>query len=137
MKILTTTLASALLASALLAGNATEQKLASDMRTMLSAIVDMQRAGFYASKSGVRDATRRLVSSLDSLITVDARSYLPEDQVNAGEFAKKRSRMIKLYAEDLIVSVENGDIDEAIEDYSQILRQCTSCHSRIRNRVWK
>ena len=131
-KILLTLLALALTTS-LYAGDKTAQsKLSSDMRTMLSAVVDMQRAGFYNNKSGVKEATQRLISSLDSLLTTDASAYLPDTKTNAGKFAKKRQRMIKMYAEDLIESVNNNDINEAIEDYSQILRQCTSCHSRIR-----
>ena len=138
MKFILATIISALLASSLFAGNATEQsKLASDMRSMLSAVVDMQRAGFYSNKAGVKDSAQRLISNLDSLISTDAKQYLPDDQINAGKFAKKRAKMIKMYAEDLIESVDNNDFEEAIEDYSQILRQCTSCHSRIRNRAWK
>ena len=138
MKIITATIVSSLLAGSLLAGNVTEQsKLASDMRAMLSAVTDMQRAGFYNNKSGVKDATKRLISNLDSLLKADARKYLPNDQVNAGKFAKKRVKMIKMYAQDLVESIDANDYDEAIEDYSQLLRQCTSCHSRIRHRVWK
>ena len=138
MKIIISTLITTLLASSLFAGNATEQsRLASDMRAMLSATTDMQRAGFYSNKSGIKDAAKRLISNLDSLIESDATKYLPDDQVNAGKFAKKRAKMIKMYAEDLLESVDNNDFDEAIEDYSQLLRQCTSCHSRIRNRAWK
>ncbi len=138
MKFIIATIISSLLASSLLADKPTAQsKLASDMRSMLSAIVDMQRAGFYNNKSGVKDSALRLVSNLDSLITTDARLYLPDDQINAGKFAKKRAKMIKMYAEDLIISIDNNDFEEAIEDYSQILRQCTSCHSRIRHREWK
>lgn len=138
MKYIISTIIYALLASSLFAGGATQQsKLASDMRTMLSAVVDMQKAGFYSNKAGVKDAAKRLMSSLDSLITTDAKQYLPNDQANAGKFAKKREKMIKMYAQDLIESVDNNDFEEAIEDYSQILRQCTSCHSRIRHKVWK
>jgi len=138
MKLIIATIISTLLASSLFAGNTTEQsKLASDMRSMLSAVVDMQRAGFYSNKAGVKDSAKRLMANLDSLITTDAKLYLPDDQVNAGKFAKKRAKMIKMYAQDLIESVNNNDFEEAIEDYSQILRQCTSCHSRIRNRDWK
>ena len=138
MKYIISTIISALLASSLFAGSATQQsKLASDMRTMLSAVVDIQKAGFYSNKAGVKDASIRLMSSLDSLITTDAKLYLPENQANAGKFAKKREKMIKMYAQDLIESVDNNDFEEAIEDYSQILRQCTSCHSRIRHKVWK
>ena len=138
MKIITATIVSSLLAGSLFAGNVTEQsKLASDMRAMLSAVTDMQRAGFYNNKAGVKDATKRLISNLDSLLKADARKYLPDDQVNAGKFAKKRVKMIKMYAQDLVESIDANDYDEAIEDYSQLLRQCTSCHSRIRHRVWK
>ena len=138
MKFILTTIISTLLATSLFAGNVTEQsKLSSDMRTMLSAIVDIQRAGFYSNKIGVQDSAKKLISSLDSLITTDAKQYLPDDQANAGKFAKKRAKMIKMYAEDLIESINNDDFEEAIEDYSQILRQCTSCHSRIRKRPWK
>ena len=138
MKYIISTIISTLLASSLFAGSATQQsKLASDMRTMLSAVVDIQKAGFYSNKAGVKDASIRLMSSLDSLITTDAKLYLPENQANAGKFAKKREKMIKMYAQDLIESVDNNDFEEAIEDYSQILRQCTSCHSRIRHRAWK
>ncbi len=126
------------LTTSLYAGNKTAQsKLSSDMRTMLSAVVDMQRAGFYNNKAGIKEATQRLISSLDSLLTTDASTYLPDSKNNAGKFAKKRQKMIKMYAEDLIESVNNNDINEAIEDYSQILRQCTSCHSRIRQKSWK
>ena len=138
MKFIIATIISTILASSLFAGNTTEQsKLASDMRSMLSATVDMQRAGFYSNKAGIQDATKRLIANLDSLITTDASQYLPDDQANAGKFAKKRAKMIKMYAEDLVLSVENNDFEEAMEDYSQLLRQCTSCHSRIRQRDWK
>jgi len=138
MKLIYTLLITALLSSSLSAGDKTEQsRLASDMRTMLSAVVDMQRAGFYNNKSGVKDSAKRLITGLDSLIKTDATKYLPDDQINAGKFAKKRAKMIKMYATDLIESIDHNEFDEAIEDYSQILRQCTSCHSRIRHRTWK
>jgi len=138
MKLIYTLLITMLLSSLLLAKSSTEQaRLASDMRSMLSAVADIQKAGFYSNKAGIKDATKRLISNLDSLIQTDARKYLPDDQVNAGKFAKKRAKMIKMYAKDLVESVNNDDFNEAIEDYSQLLRQCTSCHSRIRHKAWK
>ena len=124
-----------LLTSSLMAGDVTAQaKLASDMRTMLSAVVDIQRAGFYDNPHGMKKATKRLIESLDSLLTTDATTYLPDTKEDAGRFAKKREKMIKMYAEDLLLSMENGDMNEALEDYNQILRQCSSCHLRIRKK---
>jgi len=112
-------------------------KLASDMRAMLNSVTDIQRAGFYNDKRGVKSAAAKLVLNLDSLLEADAKQYLPDSQVNAGKFAKKRVKMIKMYAQDLVDSIEQNDFDDAIEDYSQLLRQCTSCHSRIRHRAWR
>jgi len=138
MKIIITTIIALMLTSSLNAGNKTQQaKLASDMRTMLESVVNIQRAGFYNNKEGIKSAAKELIASLDSLITTDASMYLPEDKSNAGKFAKKREKMIRMYAEDLIVAIDAGDFDESLEDYNQILKQCTSCHSRIRQRMWK
>ncbi|MBU1216517.1 hypothetical protein KJ870_01120 [bacterium] len=138
MRIVLLTLLSALLASSLFAANTTEQsKLSSDMRTMLSAMVDIQRAGYYLNKAGVKEGADRLIKSLDSLLTTDPTSYLPDDKVNAGKFAKKREQMLKLYAQELILAVENEDTDEAMSNYTLIINECTSCHSRIRTREWK
>ena len=114
-----------------------QSKLASDMRSMLKSITNIQRAGFYNNKSGIKDGTQELVRYLDTLLTTDPTTYLPDDKATAGKFAKKRVKMIKLYANDLLASLEVNDMEEAMEDYSQILRQCTSCHSRIRQREWK
>jgi cytochrome c556 len=138
MKLIVSTIIATLLASSLWGATARDQsKLAADMRSMLSAVVDMQRAGFYSNKTGMKDAADRLTRHLDSLLTTDPKTYLPKDFKFAGEFAKKRERMIKLYAEDLKASIDAGQVEEAMENYGQILRQCNSCHLRIRNREWK
>jgi len=114
-----------------------QSKLASDMRTMLSSIVSIQRAGFYNNKSGIKDATNKLVENLDTILATDPTTYLPDDKITAGKFAEKRVRMIKLYADDLLASLDTNNMNEAMEDYNQIVAQCTSCHSRIRQREWK
>jgi len=111
-----------------------EKKLASDMRVMLDAVVDMQKAAFYDDARVIQKATKRLIDSLDSLTTTDAKSYLPKDQKYAARFAEKRIAMTKMYAEDLLASLEAKEYDDAIEDYHQIMNQCNSCHSRIRKR---
>lgn len=138
MRIVLLTLLCTLLASSLFATeNLKKAKLASDMRTMLSAVAEIQSAGFYSNKTGIKDGAAKLIKSLDSLLTTDAASYLPEDQANAGKFAKKREQMIKLYAEDLIASIDNNDMEEAMNNYTLIINECTSCHSRIRTKEWK
>jgi len=121
-----------MLSTSLFAGTKEEKQLASDMRMMLDAIVDMQKAAYYNDTRVLKKSTTRLISGLDSLLTVKAGSYLDPKQKYAEKFADKRVKMIKMYAEDLLVSLESGNIDDVIADYHEISKQCYSCHIRIR-----
>lgn len=138
MKLLTMAILSLALSTSLVAGDNTKQsKLAHDMREMLSAVTDIQRAGFYFNQDGMEKGVKRLKNGLHSLKSANAASYLPDDKAFADKFAQKRARMIEMYADDMIISLKHGHIEDALEDYSQIVRQCTSCHSRMRKGAWK
>ncbi len=109
-------------------------KLANDMRTMLDAMQKIQKGGFYNSTALIKEGVTQLEKGLETVHSMDVKQFLPQHQKYAVKFAQKRAKMIKMYADDLVESINHGDIDDALEDYSQILRQCTSCHSRIRPR---
>jgi len=109
-----------------------QAQLAIDMRSMLAALETIQMSGFYNDKEGMKKGVERLKQGLSSLHSTDAKSYLPDEKAYADKFAIKRATMIEMYAEDLIQSLERDNMDDALEDYTQILKQCTSCHSRIR-----
>lgn len=131
MKIVTITISALILATSLMASKPSD--ISQDMRTMLTAMEEIQRAGFYNDVDSMKKGVVKLKSGLQSLITTDAKAYLPDDQAYANKFAQKRARMIEMYANDLEESVKNNKLDEALVDYTQILNECTSCHIRIRN----
>ena len=136
MKFLTAIIVTTILSTSLLAGSAKKQgQLASDMRTMLSALVDIQNAGFYNSKEGMIEGIERLKKGLHSLNTTDAKSYLPESQAYADKFAQKRAKMITMYADDLVESLKYDHMEDAQQDYTLIMKQCTSCHLRLRQQI--
>jgi len=124
----------ALLSTSAFAGSKAEKQLASDMRMMLNAIVDMQKAAYYNDSRVLKKSTKDLMSGLDSMLAVPASSYLEKNQKYAEKFAEKRVKMIKMYADDLLVSLESGKIDDVIDDYHNISRQCYSCHLRLRRK---
>ena len=80
-------------------------------------------------KAGVK----KLQGTLKSLEGEEVKSILPKDQVYAYKFAQKTAQMLHMYSDDMIVSIEAGRMDNALDDYTQLLKQCTSCHIRIRN----
>ncbi|MDD3789449.1 MAG: hypothetical protein PHO94_12250 [Petrimonas sp.] len=109
------------------------QELMQDMRTMLNAMEQIQHGGFYSSSEEMKAGVEKLQKTLKSLESEEVKVILPKDQAYAYKFAQKTASMLRLYSDDMIVSIEAGRIDDALEDYSQLLRQCTSCHTRIRN----
>ncbi|MEN8147056.1 MAG: hypothetical protein ABFR02_05500 [Campylobacterota bacterium] len=135
MKTFKTVIAALLLTVSISAMAEDNQKslLQSDMRAMLSAMEMIQRGGFYKNKPSMTEGVKRLKESLASLRTTDAKKYLPKDQAYASRFANKRADMIAMFADDILVTANNDDWDEALNDYQQILSQCTSCHLRIRS----
>lgn len=131
-KIILTSLATLLLTLPLSANETQRAKLSTDMRSMLSAMELIQKAGFYNQESMMVKGVKALKTGLVSLESSDASEYLPKDQAYADKFAQKRAKMIAMYADDILSSLEQKNMDDALEDYTQILKQCTSCHSRIR-----
>ena len=107
--------------------------LMKDMRTMLEGMEQIQRGGFYSSNEDMKAGVKKLQGTLKTLESDEIKWILPKDQVYAYQFAQKSARMLRLYSDDLVTSIDAGRMDEAMEDYNQLLRQCASCHTRIRN----
>lgn len=129
MKLLTTLALSTLLATTIYA----KESMAEDMRTMLKAMQNIEAAGFYNDKETMKKEVQVLKAHLKSLKTDKAHEYLPGDKAYASKFAKKRAQMIEMYADDMLDALAVDKLNDALEDYSLILRQCSSCHSRIRS----
>ncbi|KIM11399.1 MAG: hypothetical protein KU37_07190 [Sulfuricurvum sp. PC08-66] len=110
-----------------------QAQIMADMREMLVAMEEIQRAGLYSSTQEMKAGVKKLQKTLKSLESDDVKLILPKDQVYAYQFAQKTARMLRTYSDDMIVSIEANRMDDALEDYTQLLKQCTSCHIRIRN----
>lgn len=108
-------------------------ELMQDMRTMLDAMEQIQRGGLYSSTDEMKAGIKKLQGTLDSLESENVKVILPKDQVYAYKFAQKTAQMLRMYSDDMITSIDAGRMDNALDDYNQLLKQCTSCHIRIRN----
>lgn len=107
--------------------------LMKDMRSMLDAMEEIQKGGLYSSTEDMKSGVKKLQGTLKVLESDEIKFILPKDQVYAYKFAQKTASMLRLYSDDMIASIEAGRMDDALEDYTQLLKQCTSCHIRIRN----
>ena len=137
-KLLTTFALSSLLAFSINAAEnakSTDHRsmLMKDMRTMLDAMEQIQRGGLYSSSDDMKAGVKKLQGTLKSLESEEVKWILPKDQKYAYQFSQKTASMLRLYSDDMIASIDAGHMDDALEDYNQLLKQCTSCHIRIRN----
>lgn len=124
-----------LLTSSLSASDAKTEKLKSTMRDMLKSMEMIQQGGFYSSPDMMKSGVSSLKKQISLLDAKHAKTYLPKNEKYAYKFATKREKMIVMYANDIIESLNSNNMDDALEDYSQILRQCSSCHLRIRKNL--
>jgi len=133
-KILTAIALTSLLTGSLIAAeNEHRTMLMKDMRTMLDGMEQIQRGGFYSSSDDMKAGIKKLQGTLKTLESDEIKWILPKDQVYAYKFAQKTASMLRLYSNDMITSIDANRMDDALEDYNQLLKQCTSCHIRIRN----
>jgi cytochrome c556 len=108
-------------------------ELMKEMRTMMDAMEQIQRGGLYSSPDEMKAGVKKLQGTLSSLESEKVKAILPKDQVYAYKFAQKSAQMLRMYSDDLVTSIDAGKVDHALDDYTQLLKQCTSCHIRIRN----
>jgi len=118
----------------LYAENYTKADRIKDMHKLAAGMKLIQNGFLYRcpKHSCIIDGAERILEVIKTLETQEMKDFLPKDQKYAFKFGQKSARMIELYAKDLIDSAKSNNMDDALEDYNQMLRQCASCHLRLR-----
>ncbi|XPV70470.1 MAG: hypothetical protein ACNI25_07780 [Halarcobacter sp.] len=127
-------LISILLCSSLFAKDYTQAQRITDMGKMAEGLSLIQKGFLYRCTSGkcFDKGGDLILGVVKTLETQEMKDFLPTQEKYAYKFGEKSARMIELYVDDLKESVKNNNMQDALEDYNQILRQCTSCHIRLR-----
>ncbi len=119
----------------LLCVNAAEKgrtKMQIEMQKFAAAMELIQKGILYNCKECIDDGADRIIQDVKLLEKVEVKHFLPKNQKYAYKFAQKTARLIDMYAKDIKEAFAAGNMDDVINDHSQILRQCNSCHMRIR-----
>ncbi len=107
-------------------------KLQIEMQKFAAGMDLIQKGILYNCKECLEDGADRILKDVKVLEKVDVKHFLPENQKYAYKFAQKTASLIEMYAKDIKEAFAAGNMDDVINDHSQILRQCNSCHMRIR-----
>ncbi|BCD61187.1 hypothetical protein NitYY0826_C0020 [Nitratiruptor sp. YY08-26] len=120
------------LATSLFADKKGRTKLQIEMQKFAAGMDLLQKGILYNCKECLDDGSDRILENIKVLEKVDVKHFLPENQKYAYKFAQKTARLIEMYAKDIKESFAKGNMDDVMNDHAQILRQCNSCHIRIR-----
>ena len=122
----------ALGAALLFAAPKGKSKLQVEMQKFAAGMDLLQKGILYNCKECIDDGADRILKNVKTLEKVDVKHFLPENQKYAYKFAQKTASLIEMYAKDIKEAFAAGNMDDVINDHTQLLRQCNSCHMRIR-----
>lgn len=113
---------------------AAEQKeRISDMKHMADGMGLIMNGLLYNYLDNINSGVRYIQEGVKSIQKKgDLKSYLPEDTAYAHKFGEKSLRRIMEYSNELDEAMKAKDYDGALESASLLMRQCNSCHSRVR-----
>lgn len=113
---------------------ATEHKeRISDMKHMADGMSLIMNGLLYNYLDNVDAGVKYIQEGVDSINKKgDLKTYLPKDTAYAYKFGEKSLRRIMEYSNELDEAMKAKDYDGALESASLLMRQCNSCHSRVR-----
>jgi len=105
----------------------------SDMKHMADGMGLIMNGLLYNYLDNVDEGVKYIKEGVDSIKSKgDLKSYLPADTAYAYKFGEKSLRRIVEYANEVDEAMKAKDYDAALESSALLMRQCSSCHSRVR-----
>lgn len=113
--------------------SAEQKERISDMKHMADGMGLIMNGLLYNYLDNINAGVKYIKEGVDSIHKKgDLKSYLPEDTAYAYKFGEKSLRRIVEYSNELDEAMKAKDYDGALESASLLMRQCNSCHSRVR-----
>jgi len=105
-----------------------------DMVQLAKGMGQIQEGMLYRCEDGscIVDGINTLKAGMKHLDKVNLEDYLPQEQRYAYKFAKKTTKMINMYLDEMEENVDINNKYEVAENYYLIFKQCNSCHIRLR-----
>lgn len=107
-----------------------------DMQKMAQAMQDIQSGFFYNNLDIVKAGTEDLKKTIVKIRPIDSElntKDVYERWMNDNNAMTKRiQRDIQNRSEVILKRFENGDPQQALQEYGKITRQCMKCHVKLR-----
>ncbi len=110
----------------------THESKASDMKEMADGMGLIMNGLLYNYLDNVNMGVKKIQGGVKRIQSHDLKQYLPADTAYAHKFGEKSLRRIMEYSKDVEESMKAKDYEAAFDSSTLLMRQCNSCHSRVR-----
>ncbi len=125
-----------LLGTALLAGSYTKADRIKDMQEMAAAMSTIQTGFFYNNNDIVQDGALKLSDAIrrvqPPLEEVEEKDPMARYMNNKIIFSNKIVKNIDGKTKLIIQRFKNGDVQQSVQAYTKIMKQCMKCHHEVR-----
>jgi len=128
----TLTILSSMLFAAPASYTSPAQSKASDMKEMADGMGLIMNGLLYNYLDNVNMGVKKIQGGAARIQSHDLKQYLPADTAYAYKFGEKSLRRIMEYSNDVKDAMNAKDYEGAYESATLLMRQCNSCHSRVR-----
>lgn len=105
---------------------------ASDMKEMANGMGLIMNGLLYNYLDNVDMGVKKIQGGVKRIQAHDLKQYLPSDTAYAYKFGEKSLRRIMEYSNDVDQAMIAKDYEAAFDSAALLMRQCNSCHSRVR-----
>ena len=111
---------------------ASEVDVSGDMKKMADGMGLIMNGLLYNYLDNVAKGVDTIQASIRHIQSNDIKAFLPNESKYAYKFGEKSFRRINEYGNEVKEAMAAKDYEGAFESASLLMRQCNSCHSRVR-----
>ncbi len=112
--------------------SANDVSASNEMKKMADGMGLIMNGLLYNYLKDVSKGADEIQSAIKEIKSHDLKKFLPADTAYAYKFGEKSFRRINEYSNEMKDAMKAKDYEGAFESASLLMRQCNSCHSRVR-----
>jgi cytochrome c556 len=102
------------------------------MHTYAGSLHMIQDGFLYNKRTKIVEGANVILETAQSVLKHDMKAHLPTNQAYTHKFAHKITERIVVHSETLLDALKRENPLEAMDEFNYLIKQCTSCHLRVR-----
>lgn len=103
------------------------------MHTYTGSLHTVQDGFLYNDHKKVIEGATMILKTAKHVKTHNMKAHLPKNQAYTYKFALKMTDRIIAHSESMLDAISRKKPLEAMDEFNYVIKQCTSCHIRVRD----